>query len=313
MAKQMLAVVKDAGKTQVRQVPTSELRDPQELIVRVMKAGICRTDLLAAGNEIDTAPTLVLGHEFSGVIEAVGKNPHRLKEGDRVTVNPIGPCRRCERCQAGDATNCMDPAFVGLQQDGGFAEYVRLAQAAVVKLPAKVSFLEGAYAEPIAAGLAVLKAGIRPEEKGLICGTNRIAKLIQRLLFAHGFRSVECVDAAQGPRAAPGQYDFAIETDPTPQDFAMMLQAIRRRGKLILRSRVHRHVEFPLQAALHKEPVLHVVNYAPFEETVGLLASHAVELADLFGRQYPLGSFAEAFADARNGEAKKLFLAIGPE
>ncbi len=313
MARQMLAVVKDGGTTELRQVPAPEVRQPGELVVRVMKAGICRTDLLAAEGQLDTAPTLVLGHEFSGVIEAVGKNPHRLRAGDRVTVNPVGACGNCEQCQAGDRTNCMEPRFLGLRVDGGFAEYVRLTADAVIKLPNRLSFTEGAYAEPVAAGLAVLKAGIRPEDTGLICGTNRIARLIQRILFARGFRAVECVDPAAGPRLGPGRYDFAIETDPSPRDFAMMLGAIRRRGTIILRSRLHRHIEFPLSAALHKEPVLQVVNYGPFGDAVDLLASRALELGDLFGREYPLEDFAAAFADARNGEAKKLFLAVGPD
>lgn len=313
MSKQMLAVVKDNGKTELRHVPAPELRGEQELILRVMKAGICRTDLLAANNEIDTSPTLVLGHEFSGVIEAVGKNPYKLKEGERVAVNPVTPCHQCERCRAHDETNCLEPTFLGLKLDGGFAEYVRLAPALVYRLPKSLTFLEGAYAEPVAAGLAVLKTGLHREEKGLVCGTNRIARLIQRILFAAGFRTVHCADAVQRPLLADGQYDFAIETEPTSQNFNMMLSAIRHRGKIILRSRVHRHVEFPLQAALPKEPVIHVVHYGPFQDAVNLLASRTIELRDLFGRQYPLESFADAFADARSGEATKLFLVIGPD
>ena len=312
MVQQMLAVVKQDGATEVRQVPVPSVQGPDELVVRVMQAGICRTDLLAADNRLPTNATVILGHEFSGVIQAAGAQVRRLREGDRVAVNPIGACKACPRCRDNDETNCFDPVFLGLRRDGAFAQFVRVPQTEVFKLPESLPFAYGAYAEPVAAVLAIFNAGIRPDERGLVCGTNRIAKLVERILRAKGFEAIECADAPEGLRAPAGGYDFAIETSPTPRHFAMMLQAIRPKGKIVLRSRVHQHVEFPLQLALPKEPVIHVVNYGSFQEAVDLLAARAIDLDDLLGRQYPLEAFAEAFVDARANEASKLFFAIGP-
>jgi threonine dehydrogenase-like Zn-dependent dehydrogenase len=311
MTRQMAAVVKAGGKTTLREVPVPVVRSPEELIVRVMEAGICRTDLLAADNGIETSETLILGHEVSGIVEASGNGASTLREGDRVAVNPIGPCRRCERCAGGDESNCLTPTFLGLRRDGAFAELVRVSRDELFKLPDSLPFAHGAYAEPVAAVLAVLNAGIRPEERGLICGTNRIARLLQRVLAAKGFGVVECAEALEDLREPAGRYDYAIEVSPKSDHFHMMLQAIRPRGKILLRSRIHEEVTLPLHQALPKEPVIHVVNYGSFQEAVDLLASRAIDVTDLLGPRYPLSAFAEAFAAAKSTEANKVFFSIG--
>src|SRR5581483_4568239 len=133
---------------------------------------------------------LVLGHEFAGFVEDAGDESEWLSPGDRITVNPLVTCSHCQFCLAGNESSCQNTQFIGIDRDGCFAEFVRVPVSNVFKLPDNVSFLAAAYAEPVAAGLAVLKTAIEPSGRGLIYGQNRFAQLMLKILRIYGFNNV---------------------------------------------------------------------------------------------------------------------------
>jgi 2-desacetyl-2-hydroxyethyl bacteriochlorophyllide A dehydrogenase len=129
-----------------------------EILVEVKAASICGSELHAftgvskRREEIHGLP-LVMGHEFAGVVAKTGKNVTGFSVGDKIAVNPIIPCGRCEQCISGRNNICSNYKLYGLHIDGSFAEYVIVPAENCYKLSENISFEEAACAEPAAVGL----------------------------------------------------------------------------------------------------------------------------------------------------------------
>jgi L-iditol 2-dehydrogenase len=122
---------------------------PGEVLVRVEMAGICGSDRHMFRGEYPTALPVTLGHEFCGIVEAVGEGG-RLRPGDRVTADPNIGCGHCGACRAGRPNLCATLQAIGVTRDGGFAEYVVMPQSQAIVLPAGLDPRHGAFSEPLA-------------------------------------------------------------------------------------------------------------------------------------------------------------------
>ena len=107
-----------------REVPVPE-PSPDEVLIRVLACGVCRTDLHVADGDLPPlGRPVVPGHEIIGEVVRVGSRVTGLREGDRVGVPWLGwTCGTCERCSTGRENLCAAALFTGYQRDGGFAEY----------------------------------------------------------------------------------------------------------------------------------------------------------------------------------------------
>ena len=121
------------GDFQLLDKPYPSIIDDRDAIVRVTLASICTSDLhIKHGSVPRAVPGITVGHEMVGVVEAVGSGVHKVKPGDRVTVNVETYCGQCFFCQHGYVNNCQDPQggwALGCRIDGGQAEYVRVPYA----------------------------------------------------------------------------------------------------------------------------------------------------------------------------------------
>ena len=117
----------------------------REVVVRTRAAGICRTDLKVIDGVIPTVETpRVLGHEVAGEVAAVGAGVEAFREGDRVTVSLDVTCGVCAYCQVGEFDHCARLRRLGLEWDGGLADYVRVPAENLVPIADSVSFAEAA-------------------------------------------------------------------------------------------------------------------------------------------------------------------------
>src|SRR5271170_4906933 len=234
----MRAIVRRRGATELAEIEAPVAR-PGELVVEVAVAGTCRTDLFVADGTIPVAEGRVLGHELSGRVIASASSGRRT--GERVAVIPGIPCGRCPSC-AERPERCARPAFLGVAEDGAFARFVRVPALCALPLPDAISDREGAFVEPLAAALAVLDAGVRPGEEVAIVGKNRIGELVARVIErAHGRRPALLDEGEPGPSDA---FDAVVETVPTSAALDVALEALRPRGKLVLKSRPIARVPF---------------------------------------------------------------------
>ena len=305
----MRAIVKNAGSVSLGIIENPRVEHDDDVVVRVQSAGLCRTDVFVADGVIRTRDPLVIGHEFSGVVEAVGAGVSRAKAGDRVAVFPVIACGACRECRAGRADLCQRTSMLGLESDGAFAELVKIPERAVFPMPDALPFRHGAYAEPVAASLAVLKSGIRPEEKGLVYGNNRIAELTLRILEAYDFADVQVMQpSSEAAGELADEFDFVIETLATTETLSDILDMTKPGGRIVLKSRRYQPVSLSVARCVKKEVTFSAVNYGDFGESVRLLAERRIEVDDLFGENYPMEAFDRMLEAGRSGESLKLFL-----
>lgn len=151
---------------------------PREVMLKVAGCGICGSDLHAyraeAGYEWVKHP-VVLGHEFTGTVMAIGTEVQRYQKGDRVAVIGIQGCGTCPACRNGDTNLCNKRKVIGLDMDGGMAEYAVVGDDYLIHVPNTVDLPMAAMAEPMSvAAHALSKTGLYPEQNVVITGSGPI-------------------------------------------------------------------------------------------------------------------------------------------
>jgi threonine dehydrogenase-like Zn-dependent dehydrogenase len=270
--------------------------------LRVLLAGICRTDVHAAEGLLPTAESRILGHEMAGEVEEADTGSG-FEPGDQVTVAPLLPCGSCAGCATG--SRCTEPRMLGVDVDGVFAEQVVVPAAAVHRVPRALSLRRAAYVEPVAATLSLLSAPIRREQRGLVLGVGRIAELSTRLLRHLGF-TLE--NGASGEPA--GTFDYVVETSGTEASLDEALHRVAPGGTVVLKSRPPGRLAFDVARAVRNDVTLCAVSYAPWPDAIRLAGELAVD--DLLGDVYPLERFDAAMAVVRERpNGPKVFLSPG--
>ena len=141
---------------QVTEVPIPGIGD-NEMLLKVRAASICGTDVRMYKNgykNVDADHPLILGHEFSGDIAAVGKNVTSYTAGQKVSVAPNIGCGVCDMCVSGNTHLCRNYQAFGVTMDGGFAEYVKIPETAIRQgnvspLKDDISYPAAALVEPL--------------------------------------------------------------------------------------------------------------------------------------------------------------------
>ena len=132
---------------EVREFPMPEPR-PGEILLRVRAAGICGSDLhfyRSTPQELGIRRGVVIGHEPSGLVEAVGPGVTRFRPGDRIAVNHTLGCGHCEYCLAGETVLCAENIGIAAAGYGGDADYALLPAGNCFHLPPALSYVEGAF------------------------------------------------------------------------------------------------------------------------------------------------------------------------
>jgi NAD+-dependent secondary alcohol dehydrogenase Adh1 len=129
----------DDDHLRIDDIPEPKFEGEDEVIVRIGGAGLCRTDLhIIEGILAETFPDLslpyTLGHENAGWVEEVGSSVTTVKPGDKVIVHPKRSCGMCLPCRRGEDMYCAVGLFPGLDSEGGFSEFLRTSERALVKL-----------------------------------------------------------------------------------------------------------------------------------------------------------------------------------
>ncbi|HVN79476.1 MAG TPA: alcohol dehydrogenase catalytic domain-containing protein [Terriglobia bacterium] len=189
----------------VERLPSPPRPGPGQVLLRTSVTSICGSDLhtYLDGYVGDTAleAPLVLGHEFSGVVETVGPDgsdgdDQALKAGQRVAVDPAQPCGRCEFCEKGHPNLCRRLHFCGLYpDDGSLQEWMLMPTRCCFPLPDTLNDIEGALLEPLGIALhAVNLAKLKVGESVTILGAGPIGLLILRLAALSGAHPIVVTD-----------------------------------------------------------------------------------------------------------------------
>lgn len=181
------------GDLRLEEVPCPPLK-PGEVLVRVMAAGICGSDIPRVYQTGTYHFPTIPGHEFAGMVETVGENVNPEWKGKRVGIFPLIPCYTCDPCRAGRYEMCRNYGYLGSRQDGGFAEYVAVPEKNLIVLPEKVSYEEAAMLEPMAVAVhAMRKTAPSDGERIAICGLGTIGLFLLMFLLEAGHKNVYAI------------------------------------------------------------------------------------------------------------------------
>ena len=191
---------------EIEDVPEPTPGDGQ-VKVKVSRNGICGTDLHEYYDgpifipPADPHPLtgkhmpLVIGHEFSGVVTAVGNEVTDVQEGENVTIEPIYRCGECRPCKSGRYHLCTVIGFHGLMADGGMAEYTVVPRNQVHKLPDTVALELGALVEPMSVAYhAAVLGDVGEQSSALIYGAGPIGIGLWFALRGMGLTQIDVVD-----------------------------------------------------------------------------------------------------------------------
>jgi len=302
----MLALVRDVEGVALREVARPS-RKAGFVEIAVSASGLCRTDVYVADGIIQVAPSRILGHEFSGVI-SYAESGSRLRVGERVTAFPIFAGDQLGGGRLSQNAKSYGGEMLGLHRDGSFAEFVSVPESAVVPIGAELSYEEAAFSEPVAAALAVLKAGLKSTQTGCIIGSGRIAQLLARVLTTQGVHVA--VLSPDVDEITDSYFDYVIESSANLKTWSAAVKAVKPGGTVIAKSRSVVPVELPYLELVQKEVTVRAVHYGSFNQAVELLKSRDLQVEDLIGERRSLAEHQTVLNRARSGEEKKQFFII---
>lgn len=206
---------------EVREMTFDNLGD-DEVLVRNKACGVCGTDVHIYHGEAgsaDVTPPVVLGHEFAGIVEKAGKNVTELKVGDHVAMDPNMYCGSCDPCRMGKKQNCEHLFALGVNVNGGFAEYTRTPASQCFKINEDIPFVEAAMAEPLACVLhGIDLASIKPGNSVLVIVGGTIGLLMVQMARLSGASTVILSEPVEKRRALALEIAANAAIDPLNQN-----------------------------------------------------------------------------------------------
>jgi len=211
-------------------VENKDLFEPrkEEAQIRVKYVGICGSDVNLFFNKCahGVHGPVILGHEFSGIVEKVHMNhDKKLAIGDLVVVETIFSCGHCTWCKKGKPNLCPSRKIFGREIDGAMAEYINVPLRNIYKVPKDVKLKEATFTEPLAVALhAVRKAEIKLGDSAAIIGSGTIGILIGQLARMAGCYPIFIIDHNSYRLSIAEKYGL-YPIDTTKEDFVSVVKS----------------------------------------------------------------------------------------
>lgn len=300
---------------------------PGEVLIKMACVGVCGSDThyLTHGRIGSFAVDypMVLGHEGSGVIEAVGEGVNPTRVGERVAIEPGVPCRTCEQCLRGAYNLCPDMVFHATPPyDGSLAEYITHDAAFAHPIPSGVSLESAAMVEPFSVGLwATRKADLQPGQRVLITGCGPIGLMCLIAAKARGVTDITVVDMSaerlayakergahtvQAPdKSYDGPFDALLECTGNERVTTAAVNELDRGGCGVLIGMGGDTVALPLSALQEREvTVTGVFRYAnTWPTALKMLADGVIQLDDLVTGKFSLEESEDALLAGSRDQA----------
>jgi L-iditol 2-dehydrogenase len=324
----------------VIQKPLRSLRQG-EVLVKVEACGICGTDVHIVEGSSRSSPPVVLGHEYAGIVDDAGahaagsQNPPVDLEGRRVAVDPNISCGRCFFCRRGLVHLCSNLRALGVDIDGGMAEYCIVPVNQLYTLPDDLAPEACAFVEPLSCAIhGIDRANIRAGDVVVILGGGTVGLLMLQLARNAGASVVVIVEPVAEKRVIAAQLGAALVLDPASEDPREAIMGLASEGADVVIECVGKietmqlalqlarrggTVQFfgvsPLGATIPVEPNLvyfkeltivgSYVNPHTFDRSIALLRSGTVAIDKFSIHTFPLDGVHEALVHQREGRALK--------
>lgn len=326
----MKAVVFDKGVA-CRDVP--EPKQDRGVVISVRRAGICGTDIAIASGDYKVRTPLILGHEIFGTAWKAPEGRSDLLGRRCVTEINVG-CGDCGFCRAGVRSHCVKGEALGINRDGGFAEYLSTPTENVHRVPDSISDDEAVFIEPLAACVQLTKmARVDRDSACAVVGPGRMGLLIIQLLrqvrprtlvaIGHGGIKLELArrlgadafevgDVESALRLTDGaKFDNVVEATGKPAGLDLALRIVKPRGTIHLKSTHGVPVSLDVTKVVVDELRIQGSRCGPFDEAIGLLENGSVRVKELITDRFPLEGCEEAFRAASSRSSIKTIFEVG--
>lgn len=296
------------------------VRQSEQALLKIRKAGICRTDLELIGGYLNFSG--ILGHEFVG--EVVEGSDDLL--GKRVVGEINVADGTCDMCQRGIPSQCRNRGAIGIRRyNGAFADYMALNTRNLHLVPDSVPDTLAVFTEPLAAGLQTLEAvHVSPRDRVLVIGAGKLGLLtaqVLRLTGAHVAAVVRHESQAklldQWHIPALGfeefdrkQADIVVDCTGTAEGFANSLDLVKPRGTIILKSTYDGMPQIDMSRIAVEEIKVVGSRCGPFDAALRLLDAGLVDVESLIEGSYPLDDALQAVEHASRRGALKVLLDV---
>src|SRR5258706_6333902 len=316
---------------------------PTDVLVRVRTASICGTDLHIYGwdrwSQGRIKPPVTLGHEFCGVVERTGEEVTAVKVGDFVSAEMHVNCGHCHQCRLGEAHICQNLRIVGIDQDGAFAEFVKIPASNIWKLDPAIPEHYGAILDPLGNAVHTVLAGEIAGRTVLVTGCGPIGLMAIAVAKACGSSTVFATETNEQRRAMAKKMgadvvlnpatadsvariksetsgtgvDVLLEMSGNPAAIQQGFQALRAGGRASLLGIPTESVPLDLvNDVIFKGATVQGIYgrrmYGTWGQMTALLKAGRVNLGALVGGLAPLEKFENAFALLQGGLAGKILM-----
>jgi len=338
-------VLTAASKFEYKDVPEPEI-GPRDVMIRVRACGICGSDVHGMdGSSGRRQPPIIMGHEASGEIAAIGSEVTRVQVGDRVTFDSTIYCGECDFCRSGAKNLCDNRRVIGVscdeyRQDGAMAEYIAVPERILYMLPDQLSFEHAAMIEPLSVAFhAVNVTPIRINDSVAVIGSGLIGLLVIQTLRTAGCGRILAIDLDEKKLALAKQ--LGADRVYTPGDAtvrevrritggkgvnlvydavginASLRQAfdlIRKGGNVVLVGNLSKTVDFPMQYAVTREinTLTSCASNGEYEACLGMLDGKRIDLKPLLSGVQDLSEGAVWFEKLHRGADSLIKVVLKP-
>ena len=314
-----------------------------EVLLKVNMCGICGTDAHIFSGELQVAkPPVVLGHEVSGEIVAVGETVNEFKVGEMVSIDPVVTCGQCEYCHTGRPNLCDQQTVIGYVRNGGFAQYMTAPVSHVYRLKGKIDSKTGILVETLACVLnGVDRLQFRPGSSALILGAgtvgllwNQMLKnsaaslLLQTELIAYRRDKAKTLganyvfdgaDPELGSKlfsVCPNGVDYIVDATGNPMAIEQALPWVRKNGTFMIFGVCPENSQIQVSPfELYQKEIKIIASKMPpgtLHRSGALLTSGIIDVEEIVTTVLSLDAIAQGFEMFTKGKDRAVKIAIDP-
>ena len=317
-----------------------------EIRVKVAYVGICGTDMHIMGDEYAANMPVTMGHEFTGIVDAVGAEVTDYQVGDPVTAMTVGyACGKCRPCRQGNELKCMHRKSIGTHMDGAMAQYVVVKADRAFHIPEGVSMKTAALTEPVSccARSVIEVSSVSAGDYVYVSGPGVMGQLVaqlariagahvtvggtdrdhERLMLAKELGADVVVDVTaediekRALEITHGEgFDVVYECAGVMPSVNTCMQVLRKMGQYVQVCLFGKNISIDLDGALVGEK--HIVSSfaadrSSFILTLRLLEANRLQLDSFISSIYPIEEWKKAVADTANKVGYKILMCPNPE
>lgn len=316
----------------VREIP-EPCPKADQVKIRIRYCSICGSDVHgytgASGRRI---PPMIMGHEASGIVAAVGRNVKSVRPGDRAAIQPIDYCGHCELCRAGKTEVCRNRRGLGVMDvNGAFAEYVCVSEKQAVPIPETLDFMQASLIEPTSVAYHAVRQLLPVEGKTVfVAGAGVIGILVVKWLKYFRCKTViisglseekleiakrQGADIAFDPRKTgvrqileenglKNGVDIAVECVGATPTVGQTVESVAINGTIMWIGNAARMVQVDMQKIVTSEvKIMGTYGFSDgdFADVARILAEGTFEVRSLISKTVPLEEAVDEFEELANG------------